>query len=300
MKTLNNYIFLIISIAVFSCANQETTNHDADHSSKLHSLDEFVTFDNEDSIVADEKSLNGFIDFDAYKASFDTLINDNKVYYIVEGDLLLDIDELKIHFFKSNRPTENRKLVGIMRDGKILKIENPSNITYAIIKETFSEKEYKEIVAQMNEATLNWERVCKVDFTHKSELDNKLAATDNPEEVTFVVRKVGPVSNGLLASAFFPYDPKSERKVLITPSFFNTSFNKSGILTHEIGHILGFRHEHIRSGAPAACPKESTVSTIDLTQYDPQSVMHYFCGGAGSRELKITLTDSIGASLVYN
>ena len=71
------------------------------------------------------------------------------------------------------------------------------------------------------------------------------------------------------------------------------------MLRHELGHTLGFRHEHIRSEAPPACPDEPTYDTLDLTAYDPQSVMHYFCGQVGSRELAITDLDRLGAQKVY-
>lgn len=299
-KTVVSSFLILIMLVVNSCSNQNSKSLEAKNSIQADSLFNYITFDDYNTNLTEDKSSNGFRDFEIYKESFDTLLIDKTIYYIVEGDLLLDIDELKMQFYKVNRPNDNRKLVGITRDGKIIRIENPTNIRYSIIKETFSDKEYKDIIDYMNEATTNWKNVCNVNFVHNSELDSKLRATENPDEVTFVIRKIGYSSNGLLASAFFPYAPKNERKVFITPSFFRTTnFNKAGILTHEIGHILGFRHEHIRSGAPALCPRENTDSTIDLTQYDPQSVMHYFCGGAGTRDLKLTAIDSIGASIIY-
>ncbi|MFC1835754.1 hypothetical protein ACFL2Q_13650, partial [Thermodesulfobacteriota bacterium] len=64
-------------------------------------------------------------------------------------------------------------------------------------------------------------------------------------------------------------------------------------------HVLGFRHEHIRSGARPGCPGEDLWGTITFTDYDPKSVMHYFCGGVGSTELAITQTDKAGAQQVY-
>jgi len=36
-----------------------------------------------------------------------------------------------------------------------------------------------------------------------------------------------------------------------------------------------------------------------LTDYDPRSVMHYFCGGVGSLSLSFTDIDKTGAQLVY-
>ena len=72
-----------------------------------------------------------------------------------------------------------------------------------------------------------------------------------------------------------------------------------GVLRHELGHVLGFRHEHIRSGAPPGCPDEDVFGAIDLNDYDPKSVMHYFCGGVGNRDLVITAEDRTASQIVY-
>lgn len=92
----------------------------------------------------------------------------------------------------------------------------------------------------------------------------------------------------------FLFKSRILRNLIIDPSYFTTSFNKTGIMRHELGHVLGFRHEHILSDAPAACPDEMVEGIIQYTQYDPQSVMHYFCGGLGSRDLEISELDKKG------
>jgi len=103
----------------------------------------------------------------------------------------------------------------------------------------------------------------------------------------------------VIASSFFPSDPPDRRHLLIDPTYFTTSFDKVGVFRHELGHVLGFRHEHIRNEAPPVCPNEPLWDTQVLSAYDPKSVMHYFCGGVGSHDLSITDLDRKGARMVY-
>ena len=88
---------------------------------------------------------------------------------------------------------------------------------------------------------------------------------------------VEPVNTSqYIARAFFPNDGRSARNVLITSSAFTTTSGGrdfEGILRHELGHTLGFRHEHIRLANP--CTTEANTNNRALTVYDEQSVMHY-------------------------
>src|SRR5258705_182690 len=71
------------------------------------------------------------------------------------------------------------------------------------------------------------------------------------EGALFTVRFLD-VGGQFIAAAFSPNDPISRRRVVIDPSYFaaQPSFDPIGVLRHELGHVLGFRHEHIRQGAP--------------------------------------------------
>jgi hypothetical protein len=85
-----------------------------------------------------------------------------------------------------------------------------------------------------------------------------------------------------------------------------------GTFAHELGHILGFRHEHIRPEAlqpPFSydCFDEPVSEGYDpwrtipgATQYDPESVLHYGTGRCGPlRDFALTDTDRAAAHLVY-
>ena len=145
---------------------------------------------------------------------------------------------------------------------------------------------------------------CGVDFEYAGEHDGHATPSDSPAtidpDLVFTVRYVD-AGGQFIAAAFFPTYPPARRRVLIDPSYYapDLRFDPVGVLRHELGHVLGFRHEHIRSGAPAVCPDEGTEDLVELTAYDPQSVMHYFCGGVGSSELRITEVDREGAQKLY-
>jgi hypothetical protein len=123
--------------------------------------------------------------------------------------------------------------------------------------------------------------------------------------VTFAIRPY--FGTDFIAASFFPDDPGSRRWVDINvvgnQSFFQVpaaGYDQVGVLRHEFGHILGFRHEHIRLEAPISCHgDESMAGAEPLTQYDPHSVMHYFCGGAGTKKLQFTDLDKRAASVIY-
>ncbi|MDT8306782.1 MAG: matrixin family metalloprotease [Anaerolineae bacterium] len=233
---------------------------------------------------------------------------DGTRYYLVEGDLLLDEGELFLYALEQATLEEARQegihverqpLVGIVDDEeRIIRWERGLDLTYTVRRETFpSAAMYEIVVDAMLIATADWEDTCAVTFRHLVEADNGAAVDPPPlfEVMHFDTR------GEIVASAFFPSHPQERRRVLIDPSFFepDLGFSREGVLRHELGHVLGFRHEHIRSMAPALCPDETLGNTIDLTDYDPQSVMHYFCGGVGSPELLITEVDRQGARQVY-
>jgi hypothetical protein len=148
------------------------------------------------------------------------------------------------------------------------------------------------------QATADWEKTCGVRFVYASELDDSNLL--RPERALFVVREFNATGQ-FIAAAFFPNDPVNRRRVLIDPSFYDPDlgFDRVGVLRHELGHVLGFRHEQIRPEAPPTCPDEDIYDTFNLGDYDPHSVMHYFCGGVGSRTLAITELDKAGAQRVY-
>jgi hypothetical protein len=150
----------------------------------------------------------------------------------------------------------------------------------------------------MESATDAWEAVADIDFIYIGTEDSRCTAS-NPA-VMFDVRPVD-VGGKYLARAFFPNDPRASRNVLIDSSSFgldpNDKLTLTGILRHELGHTLGFRHEHTRPDS-GACFEDQDWRP--LTDYDAFSVMHYpQCNGLGDWSLILTAKDKSGAACLY-
>ena len=242
--------------------------------------------------------------YEQYTQTKPKLTIDDVVYYLLEGDLLLTEEQLHIYCLQQverEQAGEAREgLVAIANpDGKIVRWAPGKALTYVVVRGTFpDEKGYKKVVQAMRQATADWESACGVKFMHLPAQDGGLLA-GQPQPV-FDVR-YHDTKGAFIAVAFFPNDPVAQRHVFIDPSFFRSDlfYNPIGVLRHELGHVLGFRHEHIRSGAPADCPQEGISDAINLTEYDPRSVMHYFCGGIGTRDMQLTAVDKQGARGLY-
>src|SRR4029434_3054155 len=71
-------------------------------------------------------------------------------------------------------------------------------------------------------------------------------------------------------------------------------------MQHELGHVLGFRHEHIRiPQSDADCRDGGYGNFRQSTPYDSLSVMIYdFCGGIVKRP-RISAYDAYGACVLY-
>jgi len=253
------------------------------------------------------------------KSKLNTVQVEGETLYVAEGDTLLNDEQLQI--YAEVREQENkareaakkadaagfgtvrleeapRGLIASTRNGKIVRWKPGAVLGYRVARATFagSDAHYQLVVDSMHAATAEWEQSCGVNFEHLSALDDRAGTA--LEGALFVVREFDAAGK-FIASSFFPSDPVDRRRVLIDPSYYTTSFDKVGVLRHELGHVLGFRHEHIRNEAPPVCPNEPLWDTKVLTSYDPTSVMHYFCGGVGTNALKISPLDRKGAQQVY-
>ena len=212
--------------------------------------------------------------------------------WIVDGDIPIDSEKRLVDFYES-LTTEGA--LAVARYGgrdQIWDATQRHDLSYCV--STSFGTRHAVVVRAMADATAAWEAVADVRFRYVPAEDGRCNASN-----TNVLFDVRPVSGaGYLASAFFPYQSRGTRNVLIDDSSFyvRAPLTLTGVLRHELGHVHGFRHEHTLPEA-GRCYEGSSWRAV--TPYDLASVMHYQqCGGTNSA-LTISPTDAQGAASVY-
>lgn len=223
-------------------------------------------------------------------------------FYLVEGDILISRGEI-VSYLENRQPrgpneppTEapvSKELIVNVIDGQYdyLKTENDRSLKYVIDRGSFrSSQEADATLAKFQMGAQAWVEACK-------ECGVSFSLVENSSDASFVVAYVHDV-DGPIARAFFPSYPKDLWRLEVFPDYFSNtlSFDPVGVMRHEIGHILGFRHEHI-GNIPGCFAEGGTYQPI--TPYTPNSVMHYMCGEGGSFDLALRDTDVEGFRCLY-
>ncbi len=165
------------------------------------------------------------------------------------------------------------------------------NLTYCVSTKFGSR--YTDVVDAMTSGAGLWEAASAADFIHVPSQD----ASCNTRNKT-VLFSVEPVSTTqYIARAFFPSTPKRSRNVLIDDSIWTSgSWTPTNIIGHELGHTLGFRHEHTRPES-GTCFEDNNWRP--LTPYDSASIMHYPQCNGSSDDLSMTASDAAGVRAAY-
>jgi serine protease len=222
--------------------------------------------------------------------------------YIVNGDTPIANKKLLREFYEKNVKTSPQDVTLALAINQIGGLDDKWNqdqkrkLSYCV-SNAFGSR-HNDVVNQMASATGAWEKVAAVHYIYDSTQDANCVPSNTA--VVFDVRPVN-VDGEYLARAFFPNEPRVSRNVLIDDTSFGLSpsgkLQLVGILRHELGHTVGFRHEHTR---PESGKCFEDKNWRPLTSYDAFSVMHYpQCNGRGDWSLTLTDKDKNGVACVY-
>jgi hypothetical protein len=177
--------------------------------------------------------------------------------------------------------------------------------------------EKSALIADLAASTRAWQDIINVRFRYDSTHD--ASCDKNTPNVDFAVMFIpatwtyaGCASSKLLwdeavegmCAGAGTLGVKARAQIEDAPAPFE-NVTVRGLLRHELGHMLGFRHEHVWAEDQGGCSEAIEAEDFDitgrrLTAYDRGSVMHYAqCDGIAGTDHTITRTDGDGARKLY-
>lgn len=235
--------------------------------------------------------------FDEWKASLPRDPNDGA--YLVDGDIGVH-DDVTLKELSAERQQAGALIVNTRDDGSDDRWsdEEKMNLTYCV-SPRFGD-DHDAVVAAARSAESSWARAAAVRFVYEPDQD-EACESGEPSVLFEVVPASGTTYNG---RAFLPsMVARGYHQVFIDLENVARSASKTltGVLRHELGHVLGFRHEHTRPEGNGACTERPGWRA--LTPYDPGSVMHYNaesrCEGTNGGDYRLTSLDKAGAAELY-
>ncbi|MBL8923446.1 MAG: peptidase M10 [Myxococcaceae bacterium] len=231
------------------------------------------------------------ISYEDFKARFAKWDADRGVY-VADGDTVF-VGEKQLREFYDLNVQEGQLIVNrVGSTDDLWDATRRQNLSYCVSDDFGTRK--ATVVSSMQAAAQSWMAVANVKFVYVAAQDTNCTRSNG--SVVFNVRPIN-ANGSYLAAAFFPSNARTYRELVIDPSLFAGGVSVTGVLRHELGHVLGFRHEHTRPEA-GTCFEDNAWRAV--TAYDSNSVMHYpQCNGTNTWQLPLTQLDIQGVQALY-
>jgi hypothetical protein len=252
--------------------------------------------------------------FEAYRDRALRII-DGKRLYQVEWDLFYSSEKDLYDHYRSRVEQDVDKSTAIVDQSTgqhVLFLGTTAvNIRYCV--STNFGSQHDQVVADIAVATKGWQDTANVRFKYVSSRDSNCAQADSQIDVAVI--QGGSASACATPPSLPPatlpvWCPNPLGSLAIDYASWRWSWLSSypnlqaiGVLRHELGHILGLRHEHVRGPScesPVVCNGSACLGSDYLTDYDVNSVMHYpQCQGVATTSWPISPLDGIGIRKLY-
>jgi hypothetical protein len=197
--------------------------------------------------------------------------------YMVEGDMQVPESELP-RFYKSIYQSEGALLLTF--DSSNVPIVWPaptrSNLTYCVSNTWGAEK--PALINAISWGMQQWQSATHnaVQFRYVPAQDAN-CVPNNSNVVFHIMVNNGPECASSGNCSFYPNWAPASRNLYFAKGFTGDStFHQNGYAAHELGHMLGFGHEHSwTNGTSFQCGNQFTSPFFALTRFDVNSIMLY-------------------------
>ncbi|HEY6724774.1 MAG TPA: hypothetical protein VI197_12125 [Polyangiaceae bacterium] len=249
--------------------------------------------------------------------------SNGKVAYVVEGDLFFDSEADLYAYYEETILNDGWKLAVFQRlsngSEPVYTRTEALDIKYCVsnlFQSSYAPFDKNRVVTEAQAAMRDWEKVANVRFRYVSAQDS--TCTETNANVDFAIIPMtttsfaGCATNKKMWSGPNMGCPNTAGTTVYT-GMLGMNYNliggvlsATGLFRHELGHMLGFRHEHPWKPGSLCTIEAPTMPGDDLTgrrltDYDVQSVMHYTGGSCTPTETEwvISQLDGVGARSIY-